>query len=237
MTDQETIKRVITALQAETLKRGQVAAIKARVKDLRGGDLREALKTAAYYQRALNAAVLEFYRDGEAGAFIDEMIRLIEGQFTRAWNEGGRAVGIQPKNHTEEDDAELQRHIDNEIEFILPFAEEIEAARIAETGPKPFQARVPLWVNRYNEMVNAAMLWFGGQERLEWVLGATEDHCEQCANLDGIVATARAWDESGFHPQGAPNELLECGGWRCDCSLSPTKKPATDKQPEDVKPK
>jgi hypothetical protein len=23
-------------------------------------------------------------------------------------------------------------------------------------------------------------------------------------------------------PQNAPNDSLECGGWKCDCSLTPT---------------
>lgn len=232
----ETIQRVLEQVRHETLKRGQVAAIKARVAGLHGAALREALKTANYYERALNAAVLEFYRGGDAGEFIDEMVRLIEQQFSRAWNEGGRDVGIQPKDHTDEDDEELQRHIDNELDHVLDFAQGIEQARINGDSVKPFQARVSLWVNRYNEMVNAAKLWFGRKERLEWRLGATEEHCEQCFALSGVIATAEAWAESGYHPQGAPNGMLECGGWRCDCDLTPTKKPATDKQPGDVKP-
>jgi hypothetical protein len=40
--------------------------------------------------------------------------------------------------------------------------------------------------------------------------------------------------EQRFHPQGAPNDALECGGWRCDCSLEVTKEKPTDKQPGDV---
>ena len=105
----QTVERIIARLRAETLKRGQVAAIKARVVGLSGHDLREALKTEAYYSQALNRAVLEFYRgDMDAGEFIDEMIRLIEGQFERAWNEGSRDVGVEPSEHSPDDDAVLQ---------------------------------------------------------------------------------------------------------------------------------
>src|SRR5512137_1880428 len=105
----DTIRQVIDRLHEETLKRGQVAAIKANVAGLTGQALRDALKTEAYYNRALNQAVLEFYRDEmDAGEFIDEMIRLIEGQFERAWNEGSRDVGVDPADHTADDDAVLQ---------------------------------------------------------------------------------------------------------------------------------
>lgn len=58
--------------------------------------------------------------------------------------------------------------------------------------------------------------------RLVWRLGATEQHCATCFALDGTVATVTAWGASGLRPQAAPNPRLECGGWRCDCSLTPT---------------
>jgi hypothetical protein len=65
------------------------------------------------------------------------------------------------------------------------------------------------------------------KQRLRWKLGKTEDHCLTCSYLDGLVAYAAEWDESGYHPQGAPNEQLQCGGWQCDCSLEPTDSPRT----------
>lgn len=231
-----TVERVIAQLHAETLRRGQVAAIKANVTGLSGHALREALKTEAYYNRALNQAVLDFYRgDIDAGDFIDEMIRLIEGQFGRAWNEGSRDVGVDPKEHTPEDDAALQERIDQETEHILDYAEAIEKAKIEGTPVGPLQARVSLWANRYNEIVNEARIHFGAERvRLKWELGATEQHCATCAELNGIVANAEDWEASGFHPQSAPNDALECGGWQCDCSLEPTKEPLTEKQPGDV---
>jgi len=231
-----TVEAVIARLHEETLKRGQVAAIKASVAGLHGAELRAALKTEAYYNRALNQAVLDFYRgDSDAGEFIDEMIRLIEGQFERAWNEGSRDVNVDPADHTPEDDAVLQERINQETEFILDYAEAIEKARIEGADVGPLQARVSLWANRYNEIVAAARIHFGAElVRLKWELGATEQHCGTCAELNGIVANAEDWEASGFHPQGAPNDALECGGWRCDCSLEPTKEPVTDKQPDDV---
>lgn len=231
----DTIERLISKVHEETLKRGQVAAIKARTLGLHGAELRDALKTVDYYERALNRAVLDFYRgDSDAGEFIDEMIRLIEGQFERAWNEGSRAVGVDPKEHTEEDDAELQDRIDKEEDHVLDYAEAIEQARINGDPLAPLQSRVQLWVNRYNEIVNDAKLWFSrASQRFEWIYGDTQ-HCTTCLELNGIVATADAWNESGFQPQAAPNDMLECGGWKCQCRLELTKKELTEKQPGDV---
>ena len=61
-----------------------------------------------------------------------------------------------------------------------------------------------------------------GKQRMKWELGETEEHCETCAALNGIVAFAREWETLGVHPQDAPNNKLECGGWQCGCTLTPT---------------
>lgn len=184
----------------------------------------DALKTVDYYDRALNRDVLDFYRgDMEAGEFIDDMIRLIEGQFTRAWNEGMREVGLDPaKDMTDEWEGILQGEIDAELDHVLDFAQAIEDARTNNKPVEPLQARVELWTNRYNEVVNLAMRMCEPKMNYRWELGATEQHCSTCAALDGIIASGQDWEESGYHPQGAPNEMLECGGWRCDCRLVPT---------------
>ena len=60
---------------------------------------------------------------------------------------------------------------------------------------------------------------------LVWRLGRTEQHCSTCFALNGTVASATDWVISGIRPQAAPNARLECGGWRCDCSLDVTDEP------------
>ena len=193
----------------------------------------DALKTVEYYNRALNRDVLDFYRgDMEAGEFIEDMIRLIEGQFERAWNEGSRDVGVDPNEHTPEDDAALQERVSQEMDFVLDYAEAIEKAKAAGDPVGPLQARVSLWASRYDEVVTMARVHFGASRiRMKWTLGATEVHCSTCSELNGIVANAEDWEASGFHPQG---NMLACGGFHCDCTLDETKEPLTSKQPRDV---
>jgi len=180
-------------------------------------------KTLAQYERQLWSHVRDFY-SGETNAFefIDDFVGSIDHQFGKAWNEGARAVEVDPKDFSEEDLAVLDEMIKAEREFILKFGEDIEAAVAAGVPVATFRSRVSVWANKYNEVVNKAKVYFGKKTKLEWQLGATEEHCETCARLNGIVAWAQEWEESGVKPQSAPNDDLECGGWRCDCSLANT---------------
>jgi hypothetical protein len=87
---------------------------------------------------------------------------------------------------------------------------------------KQFQSRVDMWVNRYEDTKNEAILFYSEKnQRLRWVYGDTQ-HCETCAQLNGIVAFASEWEQAGVQPQSPPNDLLTCGGWNCQCILEPT---------------
>jgi hypothetical protein len=188
------------------------------------------LKTVGHFTRVLKKAVLDFYRgDIDSGAFLDTMINLVDSQFHRAWNQGARDVGFDPKEMTDDDKLQLLFRIDKEAPFILDFAIAVEEARINETSINALYARVDLWANRFNEVENEARVYFGSKmglnPHLVWRLGATEQHCSTCATLNGTVATARQWEMSGIRPQHAPNNRLECGGWNCDCRLEVTDEP------------
>jgi hypothetical protein len=53
----------------------------------------------------------------------------------------------------------------------------------------------------------------------EWKLGATEEHCDTCARLNKQVHRLKDWIAHDLKPGGSK---LDCGGWRCDCSLNKT---------------
>jgi hypothetical protein len=119
---------------------------------------------------------------------------------------------------------QLQTFVEGEQGYVEQLSRDIIDAKIDEKPLDGLLSRVQLWANRWNDVYNAAQVTitaeFGG--KLQWHLGKTEQHCPSCAALDGIVAFATEWEASGVHPQGAPNDALECGGWRCDCSLVQT---------------
>ena len=186
----------------------------------------EALKNANTYGRQLWKYCLDLYRTGDGGAFLDQFIEAIKNQMTRAWNDGAREVGVEPEEMTDIDLNELKAIIDSEYDHVIDLGEAIIASRggtLAEFRQQ-FRNRVDLWVNRYDDAANRAKVYFGGRQRLIWVLGETEEHCATCAALAGIVAFAYEWEQSGIRPQSPPNPVLECEGWHCDCELKPTDK-------------
>jgi len=193
----------------------------------------EAVKTLAAFDRQLWSYSLDLFRGGDSGAFVDGFASSISNQLRRAWREGAGAVGVAPADMSEDDIAHLQATIDNEHNYVLDLAQAIEdAGKSGETLDQfrtQFRPRIELWSNRYTEVVNDAKVWFGDKQRLKWVYGDTE-HCDTCASLNGIVAYASEWKQSGLRPQNPPNDLLECGGWRCQCKLETT----TDKRSPDA---
>lgn len=184
------------------------------------------LKSINTYNRQLWNYCLDLYRTGDGGAFLNRFIEAVGNQITRAWNEGAREVGVEPEEMTDIDLNELKAIIDSEYDHVIDLGEAIIASRggtLAEFRQQ-FRNRVDLWVNRYDDAANRAKVYFGGRQRLIWVLGETEEHCATCAALAGIVAFAYEWEQSGIRPQSPPNPVLECEGWHCDCELKPTDK-------------
>jgi hypothetical protein len=184
------------------------------------------LKSIGTYDRQLWKYCLDLYRTGDGGEFLDRFIVAIKNQMTRAWNEGAREVGVEPEEMTDIDLNELKAIIDSEYDHVIDLGDAIQRARSGTLDEfrQQFRPRVDLWVARYNDAANRAKVYFGGRQRLVWTLGATEEHCETCAALNGIVAFASEWEQSGIRPQSPPNAILSCGGWQCGCSLMPTDK-------------
>jgi len=86
------------------------------------------------------------------------------------------------------------------------------------------QARIPMWTNRYREVMNTAKTMAGADKKLIWVLGPTEESCPSCLKLAGKVKRGSVWMASGIQPQ---SPALACGGFFCQCSLQPTDLPAS----------
>jgi hypothetical protein len=180
----------------------------------------DSTKTVEYFTRVLSGMVRDLYRgDIEEGGFVDGLAQLVQDQLTRAWNEGMRENDLDPAEDMEPEwQVILDDIIANEYNYVDGFAADIVAARDEQTDWTPLLLRAELWANRYNDVVNRAIL-ATKEQKLLWVYGETEEHCDTCRELNGIVAWASEWEESGLKPGG---DSLQCGGWRCQCSLIPT---------------
>jgi hypothetical protein len=204
-----------------------LSALKATLRYIAGHpEMFGAAKSYDQYRARLWGAMVRLFNGGRDANFLATFVRSIDQQLTQAWNTGAGEIGVAPEEMTPDDMTILEAIIDNETNFIEGVAADIQAAKdegmTREDFDTQFGSRVDLWANRYNETQNRARMHFGAKERLEWVLGATEESCDTCTALNGIVAFGYEWEEARIHPQMPPNNLLTCGGWQCDCQLRPT---------------
>ena len=158
--------------------------------------------------------------------FWGSMMATIRAGLTRAWYDGAREMGILPSELNPDERLALEQAIQSEFQFIHGLATDIEAGSKANGGKiAPLLKRAELWINRWTDAQNQARLMAGGDKKLKWVLGATEEHCQTCAAMNGKVKRASYWREHGPHPQQPPNPGIECRGWNCLCTMEPTEEP------------
>ncbi len=193
-------------------------------------DALRGVKTFDSYFRQLWKMVKQLYstfitRFDFASALAD----IVKQQITRAYREALRDEGLDPNLVKTQYADNVQNIVLAEYEHIDILAIDIEIASVQQKGYEQFRNRVTMWANRYDDAYNRAIadIALESGQKMMWVLGATEAHCETCAALNGIVAPASVWDELGVKPQQPPNAAIECGGWQCDCSLEITDKRAT----------
>jgi len=182
-----------------------------------------AYKTYDYMLRQIDGLVRGVYTGNIGGAFIDIMANLISGQLTQAYEQAWKdedGKGDLPDYLS----MSLNDAILNQYKYVDQYYRDIIDAKVDDKPVDSLIGRAALWAQRwtesYNEAVRLITLDNGGN--MIWKLGATEKHCPECAAMDGIVARAKEWDALGIKPQHAPNNNLTCGGWNCDCSLTPT---------------
>lgn len=184
-------------------------------------------KTYEYFLNNLERLVTSVYEGNLGGNFVDVLANLISGQltqaYTQAWSDEGEEGGELPSYLS----TSLEDMILGQYDFVDQYYRDIVDARLDETPIDPLLARAALWANRWNEAYNEALLLIRADmgENLEWVYGDDiQEHCPECEALNGIVARASEWQSLNVHPQGAPNDKISCGGWRCGCTLLPTDK-------------
>lgn len=169
------------------------------------------------------------YWDGSfrIGGFFQEMKLLVERELWIAFYEGAELVGMSREDITPEERQRIEDEINNQIDYIMPFAVDIRDGKEKGSSLESFLIRAEMWVTRYGSIKALAQIMLGQDQKLEWILGETEEHCRSCSKLAGTVKRASVWEESGIKPGNAENLSLECRGWNCRCSLKPTRKRCT----------
>jgi hypothetical protein len=161
--------------------------------------------------------------------FLDSMFLTITNGLTRAFNEGLKKCDPPSSEITAEARAVLDSIIANEIQWSGKFGDFI-LDNTRESGSKlaPLLQRAEMWALTYPETTNTALLHCPNNPNLIWKYGATKEHCTDALRLHGKIYKAAVWRKFGIVPQSSD---LECGGWRCACTLTPTDEKAIPGRP------
>lgn len=84
----------------------------------------------------------------------------------------------------------------------------------ANEGLIRLKKRIELWINQCVSAYFAGMLFGDDLVYLQWVLGVTDEHCEDCFYFSRQIHTAKEWLEIGYRPRSS---TLACKGFYCDC--------------------
>lgn len=174
---------------------------------------------AANYRRGIRSAAYGLWLGVmDYDQFYDTMDSVIRRGIPQAYYEGAAICGIQPNELTPEERQAIKEATWRETTSINGFAVFIEQRTKAKEGKwGTIQARVNTWINRYNDVRNAAKVSACADQKLQFVfnaLGVTKNPCNTCQNkLNGKVKRASYWKRVGVRPQNPPNPFLACGGW------------------------
>ncbi len=182
------------------------------------------------YSRSIRSAVYGLW-SGQMSfpGYVQTMVGAIDRGFTRAWMQGASDCGIGEGELTPEENQALYTEINSEISFIYGFADDIMAGSRDNKGKLgPLYSRAEMWVNRFEFIRSMARSMACKDQKLQWKMGPTKEHCKDCIRMNNRVYRASIWDKYGLVPRSRD---LECGGYHCLCEFVPTNLPVTPGRP------
>jgi hypothetical protein len=185
---------------------------------------------AANYRHSVRSAVrLLWYGYTDLFGFVDNMYSVIKLGFTRAWHDGMAECGLKPYDMTQEEIEKLNYEMNTEATFVLGFGIDImNNSKLLGGKLTPLLSRAEMWANKYEYIRSIAMQMACKDEKLLWRINPAKEHCGSCVRLNGRVYRASIWRKYDIYPR---MHRLECGGWRCGCSLEKTMLPVTPGRP------
>ena len=182
------------------------------------------VKNYADFLSRVKGLIRGVYSGAIGGSFIDSMAALVSRQISLAYQNAWRDEGIEGEKMPGYLTESAESLILEQYDFVDGFYRDIVDARVDKSPLDGLYSRAEMWAARFNEAYNEAVtqITLANGGKLVWELGATEQHCVTCSELNGKVAFASQWEQSGLKPQSAPNDGLQCQGWHCDCALTPT---------------
>jgi len=152
--------------------------------------------------------------------------RAVNDGFTFAFVAGWSDAGASALN--DEAQAWLNGRISEELTFMTSLFSQLKALREDDTIPledklTAAQAHAEAYTNTLTGVYAQAKMMGDPEQDGTWELGATEEHCDTCAKLNGQTHPLSWFLKNGYIPQEAGSKTLDCGGWRCDCKIKSKK--------------
>ena len=177
------------------------------------------------YRSAIRSAIRGLWLSAiDREQFNDVMGGIVDRGLRQAFAEGAKECGVKPGDYTEAEEKAITDAILSEFEHTNNLADYVIEHNKAHGGKLDIvNQRAELWIIRYKDVVNRGKVMACGDRKYIWTLGQSE-HCTTCARLAGQVRRGSFWRDNVL-PQNAPNDKLECGGWKCQCELKGTDDP------------
>lgn len=177
----------------------------------------------ANFRKGLRSAVRGLHSGAISEAqFKDAMQSTIQRNLSNAWQEGAADCGIAADELSDEEIKARDEFIENQYTYLAGFGE-----AIAEDGVnrlRDLYSRIELWIERYPEAKANGHAMACKDQKAEFELGPTKEHCRTCVGLNGRVYRNSVWVANNAVPPH--NWNFECRGG-CRCRLKSTSRPIT----------
>lgn len=152
----------------------------------------------------------------DAEVISGRMQATIRENYLRAYDLGKRAAG-NLLGVTGPDESVLTRARTDEYTYLASFLKDTDDGR----GRMPYTERMQWYAYAAREIFHLGFVHAdpSATRRVEWVLGATDQHCPDCVRLAGVWSgsgLAAEVTRSGMVPQAGS---LACRGYHCRCAL------------------
>lgn len=153
-------------------------------------------------------AIDDLYAGLSAGANEDDLRRRLEKSLIAAWLLGSGEDAV---------DEDGRKAIDEELALFAAAAAAILVRYNKGVDMMPTAERMAAQVER---LYWTAWVEYGAKAdgKYQWELGATEEHCGDCAHYAGLgPQTGAFWKEAHDRGHFPKSPQLECTGFHCDC--------------------
>lgn len=148
------------------------------------------------------------------------MRALVKTAVEDAYFSGLQEGGVSPDEMDAEDAQNIVQLDLTQQDYVKPFSDDVrKAARLGTAEAKnAIIGRIDLWAASIAAAGQAGLNSAKANEMVVWRLGETEEHCRTCAQLDGQRHRRKWFVDKNYLPR-TPGAAMDCGGWRCLCTL------------------